>query len=53
MPDNYDQANGQPTETSPLLAREEIQAVEVDGGITPEAPYGTTSDDPDSGAYDI
>lgn len=47
MSDNDDRANGQPTETSPLLSREHIPAVEADGGLAPEAPYGATSDQPD------
>ena len=51
MPQNDDQANGQPTETSPLLVRDEIQAVEADGGMAPEGLHGTTSNDLDSGTY--
>ena len=52
MPANDNQANGQPTETSPLLVRDEIQVVEVDSGIAPEGLYGTTSNGLDSGTYD-
>ena len=44
MPESENQANGQPSETSPLIPRDDIQAAEADGGLAPEAPYGTTLD---------
>ena len=47
MPEDEGQANGQPTETTPLLLRDEIQSIEPHGGIAPEGLHGRTSNDPD------
>jgi MFS family permease len=52
MPEIGDQANGQPTETSPLISRDDVQAAEGDGGLAPEAPHGITSDAADAGDGD-
>jgi MFS family permease len=47
MHENDDQRNGQPTETSPLLLRDELQSIEPDSGIAPEGFHGTISHEPD------
>ena len=45
--DDLERGGGGPTETSPLLSRDDFDAVEADSGIAPEGAFGVASEDLD------